>query len=217
MLIEIFADFTCPWCFIGRRRLARACAQRPDLQPQIVWQPFQLNPELPPEGMDRALYFRARFTEPGRIRSMQAALEESGRKEGIRFAFDRIRSVANTMAAHRLMRFAAPALKDDLLAEQFFSAYFERGENIGQTEVLVACASGAGLDPAAARGFLASGAERDTVASIDELSRQGGVAGVPYFIFDRRYALAGAQEPAAFLPLFDALSADAAEMLASRA
>jgi predicted DsbA family dithiol-disulfide isomerase len=217
MLIEVFADFACPWCFIGRRRLARACSLRPDLPVKIVWQPFQLNPELPVDGVDRQLYLRAKFAEPERMRSMQAALEESGRKEGIGFAFDRIRRVPNTLSAHRLMRFAARAQKEDQLAEGLFSAYFEQGENIGDREVLVACADAAGLDPAAARDFLASDAERDAVASADELSRQGGISGVPYFIFDRRYALAGAQEPAAFVPLFDALAAGEAEMLASPA
>jgi predicted DsbA family dithiol-disulfide isomerase len=216
MLIELFADFTCPWCFIGRRRLARACAQRPDLPIQIVWQPFQLNPELAPEGMDRAAYLRAKFSEPDRVRAMQGALEESGRKEGIRFAFDRIPRVPNTMDAHRLMRFATGSRREEQLAERLFSAHFELGEDIGSAEVLVECARSAGLDPTAAKDFLASGAERDAIAQMDELSRQGGIAGVPYFVFDRRYALAGAQEPAAFLPLFDALAADEPEMLASR-
>ena len=217
MLIEVFADFACPWCFIGRRRLARACALRPELPVQIVWQPFQLNPELPPDGVDRQLYLRAKFAEPDRVAAMQAALEESGRKEGIAFAFERIRRVPNTISAHRLMRFAGAARKEDALAEALFSAYFEEGRNIGDWEVLVACAEEAGLDADAVRRFLPSGAEHDAVAAADELSRQGGISGVPYFIFDRRYALAGAQEAAAFLPLFDALAAGDAEMLASPA
>lgn len=216
MLIEIFADFACPWCFIGRRRLARACAMRPDLPVRIVWQPFQLNPELPPSGVDRQLYLRAKFVDPERVRSMQAALQESGRKEGIGFAFERIRRVPNTLAAHRLMRFAAEFRKEDALAERLFSAYFEQGDDIGGLAVLAASAEAVGLDSAAAAKFLAGDGECESVSSADELSRQSGISGVPYFVFDRRYALAGAQEPVAFLPLFDALAADA-EMLASPA
>jgi len=217
MLIEVFADFACPWCYIGRRRLARACALRPDLPVRIVWQPFQLNPELPPEGVDRQLYLRAKFVDPDRVRSMQAALEESGCKEGIAFAFDRIRRVPNTLTAHRLMRFAARFEREDALAEQLFATYFEQGENISERDVLVVLAASVGLDPAQTADFLDSGAERETVASADELSRQGGISGVPYFVFDRRYALAGAQEPVAFIPLFDALATADAEMLVSPA
>ena len=217
MLIEVFADFACPWCFIGRRRLARACAMRPDLPVRIVWQPFQLNPELPPAGVDRQLYLRAKFVDPERVRSMQTALEESGRKEGIAFAFERIRRVPNTLAAHRLMRFAARRQKEDGLAERLFSAYFENGKDIGDRSVLVWAAEAVGLEPQEASVFLASDAEYQSVASADEVSRQGGISGVPYFVFDRRYALAGAQEPVAFLPLFDALASADADMLASPA
>ncbi len=190
---------------------------RPDLPVHIVWQPFQLNPELPSGGVDRQLYLRAKFADPERIRSMQAALEESGRKEGIAFAFDRIRRVPNTLAAHRLMRFAGRFHKEDALAERLFSIYFELGEDIGDRTTLAAAAEAVGLDPSEASEFLASNAEYQSVASADELSRQGGVSGVPYFVFDRRYALAGAQEPIAFLPLFDALATADADMLASPA
>jgi len=190
---------------------------RPDLSARIVWQPFQLNPELPPGGVDRQLYLRAKFVDSERIRSIQAALEESGRKEGIAFAFDRIRRVPNTLAAHRLMRFAARAQKEDMLAARLFSIYFEHGEDIGDRATLAAAAGAVGLDASEASEFLASNAEYQSVASADELSRQGGISGVPYFVFDRRYALAGAQEPVAFLPLFDALAAADADMLTSPA
>jgi predicted DsbA family dithiol-disulfide isomerase len=217
MLIEIFADFACPWCFVGRRRLARALGMRPLLEAQIVWQPFQLNPELPPQGMDRALYLQTRFGDRTQFHVMEAALAESSRRDGIRFAFDRVGRVPNTLAAHRLMRFAAPFLKDDPLADALFSAYFEEGSDIGDRETLVDCAARVGLDPDQARRFLDSGAERSAVLLADERARQGGIAGVPYFIFDRRYAMAGAQEAIAFLPLFDALAESEAALLASGA
>src|SRR5581483_1251278 len=96
--------------------------------------------------------------------------------------------------------------KEDMLAERLFSAYFERGDDIGDPGVLIAIASSVGLEPDQIAEFLASNAEHQGVVSADELSRQGGISGVPYFVFDRRYALAGAQEPVAFLPLFDALA-----------
>lgn len=217
MLIEVYADFSCPWCFIGRRRLARALTLRPHLPLQIVWQPFQLNPELPASGVDRRLRNSRHTLDIDRLAAMERALVASGAKEGIAFAFDRIARIPNTMAAHRLMRFAARWGKEDQLAERLYVAYFEQGEDIGAKDVLVRCAAAAELSAEDARAFLVSGDEAATVAATDTLAHQGGINGVPYFVFDRRYALAGAQEPSAFLPLLDALCVTADDMLASRA
>jgi predicted DsbA family dithiol-disulfide isomerase len=215
MLIEVFADFSCPWCFIGRRRFARARAMRPHLRAEIVWQPFQLHPELPPEGVDRHAKLRATRVEADRLIPIETMLEETGGKEGIRFDFAAIRRIPNTMAAHRLMRLAARSKREEFLADAIFSAYFESGQDIGDRPTLVRCATAAGLDAAAADGFLKGNDEADSVTTIDAIGRQSGIAGVPCFIFDRRYALSGAQEPVSFLPLFDALLAGDDAMMAS--
>jgi predicted DsbA family dithiol-disulfide isomerase len=217
MLIEVFADFSCPWCFIGRRRLARARELRPQLAMSTVWQPFQLNPEIPPEGVDRRHRMLGKPDDFDRLTAMERVLEESGAKDGIHFKFDGIKRMPNTMAAHRLMRFAARFQKDDALADRLFSGFFERGEDIGNIAALTDCAADIGLDAGETHAFLISREETDTVASIDALGHQSGIAGVPYFIFDRRYALAGAQEPISFLPLFDALLATGDEIMASHA
>ena len=217
MLIEVFADFSCPWCFIGRRRLARALEMRPQLSMRTVWQPFQLNPEVPPEGIGRRQYSLGKLGDFDRLIAMEQMLTESGGKDGIRFKFDQIERIPNTMAAHRLMRFAARTQHDDALADRLFSSFFELGRDIGDIGVLADCAAAVGLDRAAALAFLLGPEETDAVASIDALGHQSGIAGVPYFIFDRRYALAGAQEPVSFLPLFDALIATSDEMMASPA
>ena len=217
MLIEVFADFSCPWCFIGRRRLARALELRPQLSMRTVWQPFQLNPEIPAEGIGRRQYSLGKLGDFDRLVAMEQMLSESGGKDGIRFRFDQIQRIPNTMAAHRLMRLAARTLHDDPLADRLFSAFFEEGKDIGNVDVLADIAAAVGMDRAAALAFLGTGDEAETVASIDALGHQSGIAGVPYFIFDRRYALAGAQEPVSFLPLFDALIATSDEMMASPA
>jgi predicted DsbA family dithiol-disulfide isomerase len=217
MLIEVFADFSCPWCFIGRRRLARALEMRPQLSMRTVWQPFQLNPEVPPEGMSRRQYSLGKMGDFDRLAAMEQMLAESGGKDGIRFKFDLIERIPNTMAAHRLMRFAARTLHDDRLADRLFSAFFEQGEDIGNIGVLAACAASVGMNHADTVAFLLGSEETNAVTSIDALGHQSGIAGVPYFIFDRRYALAGAQEPVSFLPLFDALIATSDEMMASPA
>ena len=217
MLIEVFADFSCPWCFIGRRRLARALELRPQLSMRTVWQPFQLNPEIPPEGIGRRQYSLGKLGDFDRLVAMEQMLSESGGKDGIRFKFDQIQRIPNTMAAHRLMRLAARTQHDDLLADCLFSAFFEQGKDIGAPDVLAGLAATVGMDRAAALAFLKGRDETEAVASIDALGHQSGIAGVPYFIFDRRYALAGAQEPVSFLPLFDALIATSDEMMASPA
>jgi predicted DsbA family dithiol-disulfide isomerase len=217
MLIEVFADFSCPWCFIGRRRLARALELRPQLSMRTVWQPFQLNPEIPAEGIGRRQYSLGKLGDFDRLVAMEQMLSESGGKDGIRFKFDLIERIPNTMAAHRLMRFAARSQHDDPLADRLFSAFFEQGKDIGNLDVLADLAAAVGMSRAATLTFLKSRDEHDAVASIDALGHQSGIAGVPYFIFDRRYALAGAQEPVSFLPLFDALIATSDEMMASPA
>jgi predicted DsbA family dithiol-disulfide isomerase len=217
MLIEVFADFSCPWCFIGRRRLARALEMRPQLSMRTVWQPFQLNPEIPPEGIGRRQYSLGKLGDFDRLVAMEQMLAESGGKDGIRFKFDLIERIPNTMAAHRLMRLATRTQHDDLLADRLFSGFFEHGRDIGNLNVLADIATSIGMEAAAALDFLQSREEMEAVASIDALGHQSGIAGVPYFIFDRRYALAGAQEPVSFLPLFDALIASSDEMMASPA
>jgi predicted DsbA family dithiol-disulfide isomerase len=215
MLIEVFADFSCPWCFIGRRRLARAQALRPHLPIEIVWQPFRLNPELPPEGMERRPPPRGNADEADRRRAMERALVESGRKDGIAFLFDRIDRTPNTLAAHRLVRFSSRFSREMAMADALFSAYFEQGLDIGDPDTLVDLAVSAGLDRGVVAKFLPSDEESDAVMALDELVHQSGIAGVPYFIFNRRYALAGAQEPASFLPLFDAVAETSDETLIS--
>jgi predicted DsbA family dithiol-disulfide isomerase len=217
MLIEVFADFSCPWCFIGRRRLARARELRPQLSIQTAWQPFQLNPEIPSEGIDRRQSSQGKITDFDRLSAMERVLEESGSKDGIRFKFDRINRIPNTMAAHRLMRFAARSQRDDQMADRLFSGFFELGEDIGDIAVLIRIAAEIGLNPTIVQEFLLGRDETEAVASIDALGRQSGIAGVPFFVFDRRYSLAGAQEPASFLPLFDALIANGDDVMASRA
>ena len=217
MLIEVFADFSCPWCFIGRRRLARAIELRPQLTINTVWQPFQLNPEIPAEGIDRRHRRLGKPDDFDRLTAMERVLEESGAKDGIHFKFDRITRMPNTMAAHRLMRLAARFKKDSALADRLFSAFFERGEDIGDIAQLAAIAAEIGLDGEASLAFLHSREEFETVTSIDALGHESGIAGVPYYIFDRRFSLAGAQEPISFLPLFDALIATGDEIMASHA
>ena len=202
MLIEIFSDTICPWCFIGKRRLERALAMRPELDVEIRWRAFQLNPWMPPDGMERAAYLQAKFGAQDATRIYEN-IRGVGAGEGLDLRFDRIRRTPNTLDSHRLIRHAGAAGRQNEAVEALFSAYFLEGRDIGSRAVLAEIAGEAGLDREAARRFLDSDAEREAVSAEDTQARRIGIQGVPCFVLDRAYAVSGAQEPEYFLPLFD--------------
>jgi predicted DsbA family dithiol-disulfide isomerase len=202
MIIDIISDAICPWCYIGKRRLEKALATAPQSDLQIGWRPFQLNPDMPAEGMDRQEYLRLKFGDRGGG-NMYQAVEEAGRGEDIPFAFDRIKRTPNTILAHRLIRFAQREGHQDEAVETLFRAYFTEGANIGQIDTLVGLADAMQLDPVAVRVFLESDADEETIRTEDKFARQIGIQGVPCFIIERKYAVSGAQPPEAFLEIFE--------------
>jgi len=210
MRIDIVSDVVCPWCFIGKRRLERALAMRPQPAVEIGWRPFALNPDVPPEGADRRAYVAAKFGGADQAAQLYAQVAEVGVGENIFFAFDRIERTPNTMQAHRLIRHAGAKGVQDAVVEGLFAAYFLEGVDVGQTDALVAVADAAGMDGNETRQWLESGAEADQVAQEIGAAQQMGVGGVPCFIFERKYALTGAQAPEAFFQVFDKLAEDAA-------
>lgn len=203
MLIEIYSDLICPWCFLGKVRLDRALAERPGVRVDIRWMPFQLNPDLPTDGMDRELYFTAKFGGPERVRQMNAVVEQAAAREGLLLRLDRIRRIPSTLQAHRLVRFAERFGKATDLTMALYQAYFQQGRNIGDIDMLALIAGERGLDAEEAADYLAGEADMAAVRGSDAQARQLGVQAVPCYIFDRRYALSGAQEHAAFLPMLD--------------
>lgn len=210
MRIDIFSDVICPWCFIGKRRLERALELRPQGAVEIHWRAFQLNPDMPVQGMPRKAYLEAKFGGSDRAGQIYETIRENGAKEGIDFRFDNIGTTPNTVRAHRLIRFASDRGASDALVERMFTGYFYNGENVGDIETLVALAVEAGLDRDETEAFLES---NDGVADVQAETRfayENGINGVPCFVFDRRYALAGAQEPEAFFPLFELVQNEAA-------
>lgn len=203
MHIDIVSDVVCPWCFIGKRRLEKALALRPEIEAEITWRPFQLNPDLPPEGVERRAYLAAKFGGNAHVERIYANLAEAGATVDIPFAFDRIRRTPNTCDAHRLLRYAGAEGSADAMMEALFRAYFIDGRDIGDRAVLAAIAGEVGLDADEAGAFLASPAEREQVLAEDRGARRLGISAVPCFIFERQYAVSGAQEPEFFLPVFD--------------
>jgi predicted DsbA family dithiol-disulfide isomerase len=168
--------------------------RRPDEdKPAVRWLPFQLNPDLPETGIPRQAYLDRKFG-PGHAHSY-ARVADVGREVGIDFAFDRITVQPHTLNAHRLLLYGATQGREDEVAEQLFHAYFLEGANLTDKTVLASIGARAGLDPAALATYLASEDGREDVLRADREARQAGINAVPFFIFDRRTAVEGAQAP----------------------
>lgn len=210
MQIDIFFDLVCPWCFIGKRRMDRALAARPGLRVEFRWQPFQLNPSMPPGGMDRRDYLSAKFGGSGRAAQIYAMVAETAERDGLKLELDAIRRTPNTLDAHRLARYAARWDRDPaMVAEAIFRAYFQEGRDIGNRGVLADIGEEMTLDRQDVVEHLDSRADINHVRTADAAARRMGIQAVPCFVFDRRYALSGAQEPESFIPMFDLAGAEA--------
>jgi len=204
--IDIISDVVCPWCYIGKRQIEAALAQyaqqNPGAEkPRVTWRPFQLNPQLPAEGMSRHDYVVQKFGA-ARAKDVYARVTGVGAEYGIAFAFDKIARQPNTIAAHSLIALAGGQQTDglqDRVKEAFLRAYFLDGVDLTKTENLVAIATAAGLDRAKVEQCLADPQSRQAVEEEDQRARAIGVEGVPFFIFNGKLAVSGAQGPDALL------------------
>jgi len=181
---------------VGKRRLERALAllavQHPDVEPEVQWHTFQLNPDLAPEGMARADYVSRKFgDEAGAIYDRVAAV---GKEVGIPFAFDNISRQPNTVVAHSLIAVSEPGLQQDAMVEAFFKAYFIDGLDLTEASVLIDVAESAGMDRAVAETHLQNSALHSQTIDSDKAAREMGITGVPFFIFNRQVGLSGAHE-----------------------
>lgn len=205
MHVDIVADTICPWCYVGKRRLEKALALAPDLEPRIRWRVFQLNPDMPDAGAERASYFARKFGSSERVQEILGYLVDCGRAVGIAFRFERIKRVPNSLDSHRFIRWAEEAGCQEQAIDTLFRFYFEEGRDIGEDAVLCDAAEAIGLDAGAARRFLSSSDERRELLTEDGEFKRLGIQGVPCFIFEGKYVISGAQAPEAFLPVFDIL------------
>ncbi len=190
LTIEVVSDVICPWCYIGKRRLGKAIAAlEGEVSTEIRWLPFQLNPDMPPEGMPRAAYRAAKFGSVERSRELDARVAREGKSEGIEFAFERIERTPNTVAAHALVGLAQDQGRADAAVDALFRAYFEDAQDIGDTETLAAIAQRCGVS-----GWPRRETATEVVA-LDQQMRELGISGVPTFIFARKVAVSGAHPP----------------------
>lgn len=191
--IDVFVELVCPWCLIGKRQLARALERfaqtDPDLQVQVHWRAVQLIPQVPAEGWPFADFYLRRLGSPQAVRQRQAQVQAAAAQAGVDIDLARIERFPNTARAHRLLEFAAIQRPEsvDALLERLFDAYFRRGEDLGDSETLLAIAQETGMDATSALPWLDA---RPT-------AQPAPVTGVPLFVFNGRFALSGAQPPEA--------------------
>ncbi|HTP75684.1 MAG TPA: DsbA family oxidoreductase [Rhizomicrobium sp.] len=203
MQIDIVSDTVCPWCFIGKRRIAKAMAMRPDVKFDVYWRPYRLDPTIPREGVDRRAYLKAKFGDSPRNAAMGDALRSEGASEGIAFAFDRISKTPNTLDSHRLVRWAGSAGVQDEVVERLFQAYFIDGRDVGDPGVLSAIAGAAGMDAVLVASLLAGDADLELVEREAGLANEMGISGVPTFVFDSKYMISGAREAELLVRVID--------------
>lgn len=210
MQLDIISDPICPWCYVGKRRLEAALNARPDMQIDIAYRVFQLNPDMPRQGMDRAEHMRKKFGDVKGPVPVLNALHDAGRELGIEFNFKRILRTPNTIDAHRLIRWSYSTGHQPKIVEIMFRRYFTGGEDIGDHAVLLDIALEAGMDIQIVAGLLSSDADIDLIKNEDATARKIGIQGVPSYVIANKYLLVGAQEPELLLKALDTAYAEIA-------
>ena len=201
--VDVIADLVCPWCYIGKRRLDRALGAVYG-PAAVTWYPYQLNPDMPEDGMSLDDYLNSRFGNPSAIEPALEELRKAGKVEGINFDFSRIRRVPNTLPAHKLMYLAQSKGADpNALAETLMSRFFEQGRDISDPEVLVSAGQLHGLSPSDVRQVLDDDAATQIVLSQEKQMRGSGVAGVPAFLVNQQLFVSGAHDTDVLVSMFD--------------
>ena len=210
MIIDVFSDPICPWCYIGKRRLEAAMERFGRTRDVTVrWRAFQLNPGMPAEGLPRDEYLALKFGGSERAGQIYDAVRQAGVDVGIPFAFEKIVRTPNTVQAHRLIRHSALSGRAADVVEALFRGYFIEGSDLSEDAVLADIAGECGLDAEGVRRYLAGQEGEQEVRSEHDFAVSLNITGVPCFIVEGRYAVVGAQEPDAFGPVFDLVDEEA--------
>ncbi len=203
MIIEIFADLACPWCYIGWHRLKQARARYASGETTLAWRPFQINPDLPAEGLPRRKYLQLAYGSLARGEEVLSVARRTAREEGLPMDLDRAATTPNTLDAHRLVLLASELGCQEATLDRLYHAFFAEGRDLGDPQVLVELGAASGVDPAAFTQRLEQEDDFDRIRAHEERARHLNLRGVPCFLLDGQYVLAGAQEPKTFKPLFD--------------
>ena len=191
--LDIISDPICPWCYIGKAKLDRALEAAPDHPFEIQWRPFQLNPDMPAEGMDRREYLEWKFGGREGAIKVYGEIAKTAEATGLDIAFEKIKRTPNTLNAHRLIRWAQIEEKQSQVVSQLFKRYFREGQDISDIDVLVDVATTVGMDSDLVRRLLGGDSDLEETIAEDKKAREMGVQGVPCFIIGASYAVQGAQ------------------------
>lgn len=207
--LDIFIDPVCPWCLIGKTHLDRALESRPDHPFQIQWHPFQLNPDMPKEGVGHVDYLAEKFGGPQRAVQMMLQVTEHAKRAGAEIDMEKCTRLPNTLDAHRLIHWAGIEGKQTPMVSRLMRAHWKEGANIGDPATLARLAGEVGMDAAAIARLLATDADVDDLQSRDMDARQKGVTAVPTFLIAQQYVVSGAQPPEMWRDVIDELTAKA--------
>ncbi|QFT32170.1 DsbA family oxidoreductase [Roseibium porphyridii] len=194
LTVDVVSDVMCPWCYIGKRRLEAAIRSVPDLDVLVRWHPFQLDATLPKTGKDRQKYLSDKFGGLDQANAFYSQIKAAGLEEGIDFAFDAIKLSPNTLDCHRLILWSRADDLQDEVVERLFKAYFLDGEDLTKSETLVRISDEAGMESDLVEQLFETDSDLDkTIAQIGK-AQESGITGVPCFIIDGRFVLAGAEK-----------------------
>ena len=191
--IDIISDPICPWCYIGKTRLDRALELNPTHNFIIEWHPFQLNPAMPKDGMDRREYLEAKFGGQKEAIEVYSNIDKTATETGLSLNFGGSKRTPNTIDAHRLIHWAGIEGRQNSIIDRLFKAYFQEGRDISEHSVLTKIASAAGMDQDVVRSLLKSDADKEDIKARDTDARKRGIQGVPAFVVANEYVIQGAQ------------------------
>ncbi len=209
--LDIFSDPVCPWCLIGKAHLDRALAAHPDHPFVIAWHPFQLNPDMPVEGVEKRPYLVKRLGGEAKVEAIHDRLRQIAKEAGVAMDPDKPEMLPNTMNAHRMIHWAGIEGKQAAMVSALFRAYWRDGRDIGDPEELCDIAEEIGMDPKAVARLLATDADLDDLRARDVDARKKGVTAVPTFLIAQQYVVSGAQPPEVWAQVIAELVAKAAE------
>lgn len=197
--LDIISDPICPWCYIGKSKLDRALETLGENPFDIAWRPYQLNPDMPPEGMDRREYLELKFGGRDGATRVYGQIAQTAEDAGLDIAFDLIDRTPNTINAHLLIRWARSEGQQNAVVNRLFQLYFKEGADISDQQVLINLAQEIGMDARLVERLFASGADIEETRAEDAQAREMGVQGVPCFIVGGKYAISGAQDTETWL------------------
>ncbi|MDO8985504.1 DsbA family oxidoreductase [Cypionkella sp.] len=209
--LDIFSDPVCPWCLIGKAHLDRALEAHADHPFVIAWHPFQLNPDMPAEGVEKRPYLAKRLGGEAKVDAIHDRLRQIAKEAGVAMDPDKPEMLPNTMNAHRLIHWAGIEGKQAAMVSALFRAYWRDGRDIGDSEELCDIAEEIGMDPKAVARLLATDADIDDLRARDVDARKKGVTAVPTFLIAQQYVVSGAQPPEVWAQVIEELVAKAAE------